>query len=404
MVWNARLIRLLPLIASAVIAVAAVLVGGALGLALLALAFSGTIAAAERSRRTASGDRAAAAVAAARQREADIVAETAASLLAATAAADAVTPQLERALAGVGARLQMCHAPAPSARESALPVKASGVSGWLYVDRDGPLTRADADRLLGRIGDLMSSAYERERVKAKLAEAEAAAQADLAKTSVMHAIAHDLRAPLATLSTTASALSDQQLAHDERLRLAAALQDETGALERMVEDLLDLSRLDAGAATPTPEWCDLRDLVGAAVERVRAKRDDCNVDVNLPDGLPLVHADRTQLERVFTNLIENAAKFSPSGRAIEIRGICANGRVTIRVLDHGPGIPPAEQGRVFKAFVRGSSPASGSGLGLAICRGFVEANGGRITLQSGARDGSAFAVSFPVAQQPSTVS
>ena len=119
--------------------------------------------------------------------------------------------------------------------------------------------------------------------------------------------------------------------------------------------------------------------------------------------LPLVRADATQLERVFTNLIDNAVKFSPPGAAVEIRAAASNGRVTVRVIDHGRGIPPAQQPRVFQPFVRGRDSQPGSGLGLAICRGFVEANGGRITLQSRTREGSAFAVSFPVAKQPSLV-
>ena len=119
--------------------------------------------------------------------------------------------------------------------------------------------------------------------------------------------------------------------------------------------------------------------------------------------LPLVRADATQLERVFTNLIDNAVKFSPPGAAVEIRAAASNGRVTVRVIDHGRGIPPQQQAQVFEPFVRGRDAQPGSGLGLAICRGFVEANGGRITLQSRARDGSAFAVTFPVARQPSIV-
>jgi two-component system sensor histidine kinase KdpD len=219
----------------------------------------------------------------------------------------------------------------------------------------------------------------------------------------MHAVAHDLRAPLTTLATATTSLGDEQLPEHERLRLAAALRQETVQLERMVDDLLDLSRIEAGATNPQPEWCDLAEVVNAAAERVCSQQEDCAVRMNVPHDLPQVQVDRAQLERVFTNLIENAVKFSPAERPIEVRGICANGRVTIRVIDHGQGIPPAQQSQVFRAFVRGSGPHSGSGLGLAICRGFVEANGGRITLQSGARDGSAFAVSFPAAAQPSPV-
>jgi two-component system sensor histidine kinase KdpD len=331
------------------------------------------------------------------------VAETATALLSTRHEPAIADPRVDGALAGVGARLQMCHAPAPRTGETALPVKAAGASGWLYLDRDGPLSRNEAELLLERIAGLMSATHDRTRTLAGAADAETARQADLAKTSVMHAVAHDLREPVAALSTASASISDEALSHDERKQLTEVLRRETAELERMVDDLLDLSRIQHGATNARPEPCDLADVVTTAVERVRSEHDEHAVRVNLPDDLPQVHVDRVQVERVFTNLIENAAKFSPPERGIEIRGLCANGRVTIRVIDYGRGIAPAHQSQVFKAFVRGSGPESGSGLGLAICRGFVEANGGRITLQSGARDGSAFAVSFPAAAQPSAV-
>ena len=136
---------------------------------------------------------------------------------------------------------------------------------------------------------------------------------------------------------------------------------------------------------------------------MRAQRGDHQIRIDLPRDMPLVRADPAQVERVFTNLVDNAVKFSPPDTPVEVRGAAANGRVTIRVIDHGRGIPPQQQAQVFEPFVRGRDAQPGSGLGLAICRGFVEANGGRITLQSRARDGSAFAVTFPVARQPSIV-
>ena len=112
-----------------------------------------------------------------------------------------------------------------------------------------------------------------------------------------------------------------------------------------------------------------------------------------------------QLERVFANLIENAAKFSPPGAPIEIAASWGAGRVTVRVTDHGPGIPKRHRSRVFEPFFRGpeAGAANGSGLGLAICRGFVEANGGRIALQTGRGSGTSFVVSFPLAPQPVAV-
>jgi two-component system sensor histidine kinase KdpD len=121
----------------------------------------------------------------------------------------------------------------------------------------------------------------------------------------------------------------------------------------------------------------------------------------LPDELPLVRADAAQLERVFSNLIENAIKFSPPGSPVRITGGVGGGRVTVRVIDHGRGIPSQHRARVFEPFFRGRGAARvGSGLGLAICRGFVEANGGTIVLQTGADRGTSFAVSFALVRQP----
>jgi two-component system sensor histidine kinase KdpD len=136
---------------------------------------------------------------------------------------------------------------------------------------------------------------------------------------------------------------------------------------------------------------------------VRAQHGELGIRVDLPADLPRISADAAQLERAFTNLIDNAAKSSSGDKPVEIRGVSANGRITIRVIEHGRVIAPADHAQLFKPFQRGRDAHTGSSLGLAICRGFVEANGGRITLQSRGRDGAAFAVSFPAAQQPSPV-
>jgi two-component system, OmpR family, sensor histidine kinase KdpD len=340
----------------------------------------------------------------AREREAKLLAEAASSLLAsADAGKPTIAPSLRTALAEAGARMELCHAPAPHAGELALPLRMAGGSGWLYVDREGPLTRADADRVLKALSDLIALAQERARIADTAAETEATRRADVAKTAIMHAISHDLRTPLTAISTAGAALREPGLSEADRAELASVVGTESDRLERMVSDLLDLSRIEAGAVNPQTDWCDLNDTLSRAAEHVRNQRGDFAIKVDLADDLPLVRADAAQLERVFTNLIDNAAKFSPSGKPVELRGICANGRVTIRVVDHGRGIPPSQQAQIFQPFVRGRDAQPGSGLGLAICRGFVEANGGRITLQSRGRDGSAFAVSFPAVEQPQLV-
>jgi two-component system sensor histidine kinase KdpD len=216
-------------------------------------------------------------------------------------------------------------------------------------------------------------------------------------------MAHDLRTPLTAITTASAGLGEAQVNDEDRLELTSVVTTEAGRLERMLDDLLDLSRIEAGAVNPRHDWCDLNETIASAAAQVRAQHGEFGIRVDLPADLPRISADAAQLQRAFTNLIDNAAKFAPSDQPVEIRGVSANGRVTIRVIDHGRVIPPADHAQIFKPFVRGRDAHTGSGLGLAICRGFVEANGGRITLQSRGRDGAAFAVSFPAAQQPSPV-
>lgn len=340
----------------------------------------------------------------AREREAKLLAEAASSLLGSSdARTPTVTPELRQALADAGARLELCHAPAPKTGEVALPLRLSGGTGWLYVDREGSWSRADAERVLQALAHLIELAQERTRIADTAAEQEATRRADVAKTAIMHAISHDLRTPLTAISTAAGALREPGLSEEDRNELTSVIGTETNRLEHMVSDLLDLSRIEAGAVNPRTDWCDLHDTVTRAADHVRTKRGDFPIEIELSPELPLVRADSAQLERVFTNLIDNAAKFSPTGKPVQVRGIAANGRVTIRVVDRGRGIPAGQHAEIFKPFVRGRDAEPGSGLGLAICRGFVEANGGRITLQSRGREGTAFAVSFPAVAQPQLV-
>jgi two-component system sensor histidine kinase KdpD len=374
----------------------------ALGVLLVAAVVVARLAGLARAQAEQAAQRAELAIA--REREAKLLAEAASSLLGSTdTRRPTVSPTLKRALAEAGARLELCHAPAPGQGEVALPLKMSGGTGWLYIDRDGHWTREDADRVIKALSNLIALAQERTRVADTAAEQEATRRADVAKTAIMHAISHDLRTPLTAISTAAGALQEQGLSDDDRAELASVVGTETDRLERMVTDLLDLSRIEAGAVNPQTDWCDLQDTIARAAEQVRVQRGDFPIRIDLAAGLPLVRADAAQLERVFTNLIDNAAKFSPTGKPVEVRGLCANGRVTIRVVDHGRGIPAGQQSQIFKPFVRGRDAQPGSGLGLAICRGFVEANGGRIALQSRGKEGTAFAVSFPAVAQPELV-
>ena len=170
---------------------------------------------------------------------------------------------------------------------------------------------------------------------------------------------------------------------------------ESTRLSRLIDNLLDLSRLEGGAADPRPEWCSIDEVIGAALDDLRLPPERFSLALD-PD-LPLVRADAAQLERAFANLLENGARYS-GGHPVSIRGRVTGGRMLVRVVDRGPGIPPAQRDRVFEPFYRAGSASAGhrgSGLGLAIARGFVEANGGRISVESLPGQGTSFVVEFP---------
>jgi two-component system sensor histidine kinase KdpD len=299
-------------------------------------------------------------------------------------------------------------APTPRGEEITVPLRPRTGNAWLYLTRDVTWDPEAIERVGEATGRLIDVAVERERVSERAAENEAARRAEVAKTAILHAISHDLRSPLTAITTAGSALSIG-VSEAERAELIEVIETESARLAKLVDDLLDLSRIESGAVAPQADWCDLHDVVASAAAHAGHEHP---IEFRLPAELPLVRADAAQLERVFSNLIENAIKFSPPGSPVRITGGASAGRVAVRVADRGSGIPRRYRSQVFEPFFRGRGPSSGSGLGpgdgagsglgLAICRGFVEANGGRIVLQTGRDQGTVFTVSFPVAGQPAS--
>jgi two-component system, OmpR family, sensor histidine kinase KdpD len=374
----------------------------ALGVFLVAALVVGSLAAMARERAEEAESRAREAEA--REREARLIARVASQVLGGASLED----ELRRAAGGGDGgrspiRLDMSPVPTATHDEHAVRLPVREGSGWLYVRKGiGWERREDADRLAQALARLIDVAVERARVAERVAETEATRRADLAKTAVLHAVSHDFRSPLTAIITAAGGLREPRLSPADREDLLSVIETESRRVTRMVDDLLDLSRIEAGAVDPRPDWCDLHDIVSGAVAQVRASRGDHPIRVELPPELPLVQADPAQLERVFGNLIENAVKFSPPEVPVRVSGGAGGGRVTVRVTDRGRGIPPGQRAHVFEPFFRGREAGQGAGLGLAICRGFVEANNGRIQLSSSG--GTSFAVSFPVARQPAPTS
>jgi K+-sensing histidine kinase KdpD len=215
-------------------------------------------------------------------------------------------------------------------------------------------------------------------------------RSDAAKTAVLRSVSHDLRSPITAIMTASDVLEDagESLSAEERAELHASIRLQIRRLDRSVSNLLDLSRLEAGAALPVRELWTVDGLIARALEAVGPEND--RIDVLLPDDSPPISVDAAQIEHALVNLLENALKFSSVTDRVEVRADATTEDVFLRIADHGPGIAPEEQTKVFEPF-----HGSGTGLGLAIARGFVELNHGRIRVESNPGRGTTFVLWFP---------
>jgi K+-sensing histidine kinase KdpD len=250
--------------------------------------------------------------------------------------------------------------------------------------------REEADRALAALEELTR---ERDRMQAEAIEAGALRRSDELKTSLLRSVSHDLRTPLTSIIAAGAALDSPSVTAEERHELSEAVVEQGQRLSRLVENLLDVSRLQTGYAEPHRESVDLPGLLEAARHSIGASGEA--VRLALDSELPALSADPTQLERAFANLLDNAVVHG-GGEQVLVRSRLVGDRVVVRVVDRGPGIPAQERERIFEPFYRSGEAAggNGSGLGLAIARGFVEANGGEIAVESLPGQGSSFVVSF----------
>ena len=224
-------------------------------------------------------------------------------------------------------------------------------------------------------------------------EAEAIGRSDAIKTAVLHSVSHDLRSPLTAIVAAASGLGNPQvkLARADRDELVATIRTEADRLDRIVGNLLDLSRLTSGVAAPHQELWTADDLVSRALDQLG--RGGERVVTELDADAPPVQVDAAQIERSLVNLLDNALKFSPPETPVTLRVESSGDEVRLHVLDRGPGVDPAARERVFEAFQRGSDGVRGAGLGLAIARGFAEVNGARVWAENG--EGGHFVLALP---------
>ena len=237
------------------------------------------------------------------------------------------------------------------------------------------------------------------RLARQAVEAETLRQSDAVKTAVLHAVSHDLRSPLTAIRAASEGLESPTTRLDagEREELLETIAIEVRRLERLVDNLLDLSRLEAGPATRIPELWTLDTLLASALEQLGREADRVQTTVEADAGV--VRVDGPQLHRVLVNLLENALKFSSPVDPVEVIVAGDGSRVTVSIRDRGPGVPEADRDRIFDAFERSDRAGPGSGLGLAIARGFAEANGGRIWVEPAATGGSTFVLELPAIEE-----
>jgi two-component system, OmpR family, sensor histidine kinase KdpD len=333
------------------------------------------------------------------RREADLTAEMARLLLGGG--------DMEESLREVGQRIAGAYGlPSVSVelawvdsdqRRRAVPLIVDGNRiGTVLVPADTGSEVLDAlqDRVVPSLETLVGAARRRDALEAQVIETKALRRSNVVKTTLLRTVSHDLRSPLTAITAAAGGLQSRDLDSEQRQELLAVIQDESARLSRLVDKLLDLTRLQAGSAEPRPDWVSVEEVVHGAIDSVLPPPG--GFEVRLDPELPLIQADAAQLERAVANVLENSTEFADD-EAVVVRGRSADQYVILRVSDRGPGIPRADLERVFEPFYRSRDRGgAGSGLGLAIARGFLEANGGRIRAESLPGQGTSFVIQLPI--------
>jgi two-component system sensor histidine kinase KdpD len=295
----------------------------------------------------------------------------------------------------------------PQAVAQCLPLRTSnrtvGVLG-IQMRQDGP-PAFDQELLLETFANQVALVIERELLDEAAEHALMLRESERLYTALLNSISHELRTPIATI-TGAASLLDSQTNNDPQLRgeLTRDIQSAADRLNRLVANLLDMSRLDAGRLKLKLDWCDVGDVIGVAAQRVHGRLTQHPLTIRLVPNLSLVQMDFVLMEQVLVNLLDNACNYTPPGAPITVEARVDRQQLQITVADGGPGIPPADLERIFDKFYRlPGSATGGTGLGLSICRGLVEAHGGALTAANTPSGGAQFTIMLPAGASPPPV-
>jgi two-component system sensor histidine kinase KdpD len=293
----------------------------------------------------------------------------------------------------------------PGARRLFLPMRTGrGAIGVVGIDSDktGPLLTPDERRLLDALIDQSALAIERVHLVEDMDRVKRTVETEHLRSALLTSISHDLKTPLAAVLGSAGTLRDLsgRLSDAEKVDLLATIIDESERLNRFIANLLDMTKLESGAIVPNAVLHDLHEIVGSALRRATKILAGRHVVLELDGNLPMLKLDAVLFEQALFNLLDNAAKYSPDGSTISIRGWRDRESVSLEIWDEGNGIPPDELERIFDKFYRvqkGDQVRAGTGLGLAISRGFIEAmNGTIVAANRNDRSGAAFKIWLPI--------
>jgi two-component system sensor histidine kinase KdpD len=294
----------------------------------------------------------------------------------------------------------------PASKQLYVPVKGPiRIRGVLVVQPEAAsvLDAPEQRRLLDTFTALIANALERVHFVAVAQESLLKMESERLRTSLLSALSHDLRTPLTALVGLTENLARDLTAADAPQAVDAQFIREQGLrMSRLVDNLLEMARLQSGTATLNKDWQSVEELVGGALKSIESALRGRPVSLDLPADLPLVKCDALLVERVLVNLLENAIKYVPPNKQIGIRVRRDDGFLAVEVWDEGPGIPAGRESRLFDMFARGpkESAVPGVGLGLAICKTIVEAHGGSIDAGNRPSGGARFLFRLPVDPQP----
>lgn len=295
--------------------------------------------------------------------------------------------------------------PASARRESPryyplnTPRGVLGVLGISVRKSRGALS-ADEEYLLGALMSQAAVAIQRAKLSEESRQIELMRQTEKLQSALLSSISHDLRTPLVSVTGALTALMDTHSGLDDTTRkeLLETASGEADRLNRLVGNLLDMTRMEAGALRVTKRPCELRDVVGASLEQLKEKVGRRTVAISIPGDFPEIPMDFALMMKVFFNLIDNAVKYSPEDAPIDITARVSRDRAIIEIRDRGIGILESDLKRVFEKFYRAERPhrVTGTGLGLSICRGIIEAHGGDIVARGNPDGGATFVLALPV--------